>query len=117
MRRQTNGKAAGPDGLPYEMYENGGKAVIDRMTELFTQVREEERVPRMWNSCRVTLLHKGGYKSKNELKNYRPIALVNTGGVKCSMQCCVNGLDKRECYVSSRKIPVWTGELRIIGLW
>ena len=34
----------------------------------------------MWNECRVTLLHKGGYKSKNELKNYRPIALVNTVG-------------------------------------
>ena len=48
--------------------------------ELFNQVWEEERVPIMWNECRVTLLHKGGYKSKNELKNYRPIALVNTVG-------------------------------------
>ena len=48
--------------------------------ELFNQVWEEERVPIMWNECRVTLLHKGGYKSKNELKSYRPIALVNTVG-------------------------------------
>ena len=25
-------------------------------------------------------MHKGGYKSKNELKSYRPIALINTVG-------------------------------------
>ena len=34
MKRQKNGKSAGPDGIPYEMYRNGGKVVIDRMTEL-----------------------------------------------------------------------------------
>ena len=27
-----------------------------------------------------TLLHKGGHKRRNELKNYRPISLVNTVG-------------------------------------
>ena len=80
VKRQKNGKAAGLDEIPYEMYKNGGEVLIDRMTDLFNQVWEEERVPRMWNECRVTLLHKGGHKSKNELKNYRPIALVNTVG-------------------------------------
>ena len=69
-KKKKNGKAAGPDEIPNELYKNG-EVVIDRMTELFNQVWEEERVPRMWNECRVTLLHKGGYKSKNELKNYR----------------------------------------------
>ena len=47
------------------------EVMIDRMTELFNEVWEEERVPRKWNECRVTLIHKGRYKSKNELKNYR----------------------------------------------
>ncbi|MPC10915.1 hypothetical protein E2C01_003559 [Portunus trituberculatus] len=28
------------------------------MTEIVNQVWEEERVPIMWNECRVTLLHK-----------------------------------------------------------
>ncbi|XP_063857805.1 uncharacterized protein LOC135099405 isoform X1 [Scylla paramamosain] len=78
VRRQKNGKAAGPDDIPYEFYKNGGEVVIDRMTELFNRVWDEERVPRKWNESRVCLLHKGGFKSKNELKNYRPIALVNT---------------------------------------
>ena len=44
MKRQKNGKAAGPGGLTYEMYKIGGEVVIDRMTELFNQVWEEERV-------------------------------------------------------------------------
>lgn len=52
--------------------------MIERMTELFNKVWEKERVPKRWNECRVTLLHKGGCKSKNELKNYRPTALFNT---------------------------------------
>ena len=58
------------------MYKNGGEVVIDIMTELFNQVWEEEGVPRRWNECRVILLHKGGYKSKNELKNYRPMGYL-----------------------------------------
>ena len=35
VRRQNNGKAAGPDVIPYEMYKNGCKVLIDRMTDLF----------------------------------------------------------------------------------
>ena len=80
VKRQKNGKAAGLDDLPYELYKNGGEVMIDRLTELFNCVWEKERVPRKWNECRVTLLHKGGHKSKNELRNYRPIALLNTVG-------------------------------------
>ena len=38
VKRQKNGKAAGPDEIPYEMYKNGGEVMIDRMTELFNQV-------------------------------------------------------------------------------
>ncbi|MPC23226.1 hypothetical protein E2C01_016266 [Portunus trituberculatus] len=33
VKRQKNGKAAGLDGIPYEMYENGGEVVIDRCSE------------------------------------------------------------------------------------
>ena len=42
VKKQKNGKAAGPDEIPYELYKNGGEVVIDRMTELFNQVWEEE---------------------------------------------------------------------------
>ncbi|MPC31567.1 hypothetical protein E2C01_024861 [Portunus trituberculatus] len=48
VKRQKNGKAAEPDGILYEMYKNDGEVAID-------QVWEEEKVPRMWNECRVTV--------------------------------------------------------------
>ena len=80
VEKQRNCKAAGMDEIPYEFYKNGGNVMIDRMTELFNRVWEDERVPNEWNECRVTLLHKGKHKSKRDLKNYRPIALGNTIG-------------------------------------
>ena len=86
VKRQNNGRATGPDDIPFEFYKNGGEMVIDRMTELFNRAWEEERVPRKRNEYRLTLLHKEGYRSKIELKNYRPIALVNTvGKVFCAV--------------------------------
>ena len=34
VKRQKNGKAAGPDDIPYAFYKNGGEVMIDRMTKL-----------------------------------------------------------------------------------
>ena len=75
-----NGKSTGIDGVPYEMYKYGGKKVVDMLLKLFKIVWRDERVPKRWNESRVILLHKGGHKSKKELKNYRPIALNDTVG-------------------------------------
>ena len=102
VRKQKNAKAAGPDEVPYEFLKFGGDMVIEKMTELYNCVWEEERVPRKWNECKVTLLHKGGYKSKNELKNYRPIALGNTVGKVFSAV-----LNKRVCE--------WIERTRVLG--
>ena len=38
----------------------------------------KEYLPSKWNESKLTLIHKGGHKSKKELKNYRPIALTDT---------------------------------------
>ena len=78
VKRQKNGKAAGPDEIPYE--PNVQEWGIERMTDVFNRVWREEKVPKKWNEPRVTLLHKGGHKSNKELRNYRPIALTNTVG-------------------------------------
>ena len=80
LRKLKNEKANGPDMIPYEMYKYGGEIVVDKLYDLFGKIWDEEKVPDAWNSCNVTLLHKGGHKSKRELKNYRPIALGNTVG-------------------------------------
>ncbi len=80
VSKLKNKKAAGLDGIPYEMYKWGGEWMIRGLYKLFKKVWIEERVPSKWNESRVILLHKGGHKSKKELKNYRPIALADTVG-------------------------------------
>jgi hypothetical protein len=48
----------------------------------------------------VTFLHKAGHKSKKELKNYRPIALVDT----CSKIFC--GLDEQmQICMENKRVP------------
>lgn len=37
-------------------------------------------MPKNWNVCRVTFLHKGGHKCKSELRNHKPMALEDTIG-------------------------------------
>ena len=83
-------------------FKNGGEVMLDRMTELFNDVWEGERVPREWNECRVTLLHKGGHKSRRELKNYRPIALANTVG-------------KIFCAVLNERVSEWIEREGVLG--
>ena len=92
-----NGKAAGNDGVPYEMYRFGGDKVVEWLSELYKVVWREMKVPEKWNECKVILLHKGGHKSKKELKNYRPIALTDTIG---KIFCMVLNNRLRRCIES-----------------
>ena len=65
-----NGKAAGNDRIPYEMYKFGGRTMLEKMKELYVEIWRNEKVPERWNENRVTLLHKGGCKSKKQFKNW-----------------------------------------------
>ena len=78
LKKLKNSKAAGLDDIPNEFYKNGGEVMIQNIYMLFRKIWEKEEVPTEWNACRVRLVHKGGHKSKKEIKNYRPIALNDT---------------------------------------
>ena len=78
VKKLKNGKAPGMDGIPNEFYKEGGQGMLEEMHEMFACIWREERVPAAWNESRVTLIHKGGHKSKKEVKNYRPIAVCDT---------------------------------------
>ena len=80
LKDAKNNKAPGIDTIPYEMYKHGGKTTTRTLMELFNDVWEKEEIPEDWNVSKVKLQHKGGYKSKLLLKNYRPISLTNTMG-------------------------------------
>jgi len=77
VSKLKSGKAMGPDGLPNEFFREGGPNLVNLMYVLFRKIFEVDRAPGNWNESRVCLLHKGGYKDKKELKNYRPIAITN----------------------------------------
>ena len=102
------------------MYKYGGRKIVNMMLNLFNAVWKDERVSEKWNASRVILLHKGGHKSNKELKNYRPIALIDTMG-KIFCMCLnerikeaveVNGIigEEQNGFRINRR-----GE--IIGLW
>ena len=63
-----NGKAAEFDDLLYELYEDGGRCVTEKLYALFKEMWVNERAPDKWNECKVILLHEGGNKSKKEIQ-------------------------------------------------
>ncbi|KAF2344329.1 Reverse transcriptase domain [Trinorchestia longiramus] len=78
LKKVKNGKASGPDDIPYEFYKHSGESKIEMLRCLFDEIWRSERVPDEWNKCNLVLLHKGGHKNMKEIKNYRPIALADT---------------------------------------
>ena len=104
MKAIKAGKAGGTDGIIGEFIKYGGEALRQALTGLFRKIVEEGEVPQDWNRSRVTLAHKGGRKSKEDVGNYRPIAVINTlvnvfGWV---MRKSGNGLRRRRCSERSR---------------
>ena len=67
------------DEVPYEMFMYVGENVVHLLRKVYNNVWTEEKVPCKWNESKVVLLHKGGHKRK-ELRNYRPIALMDSIG-------------------------------------
>ena len=90
--------------------------MIDLLMNLFRAVWNAERMPDRLNESRIILLHKGGHKSMKELKNYRPIALMDTiGKVFCMLlnERMKRVLKRWVCCVKSRMVLGQTEEVRI----
>ena len=72
------GKAAGPDGIPSEIFKNGGKYLSDKILELFRLIWERESLhPDLRDANIVTIFKKG---SKLDCGNYRGISLLSIAG-------------------------------------
>ena len=86
LNKLKDNKAPGLDSIPYEMYKYGGGWIVDSLENLFAKIISEEKVPTDWNKCKIKLIHKGGNKNRKDLRNYRPIALINTvSKIFCSL--------------------------------
>ena len=51
IRALSAGKAAGPDGIPPDIYKHGGSAIRKQLLKLFIQCWNEGKVPPYARSC------------------------------------------------------------------
>lgn len=70
-------KAPGNDGIPFEFYTVFQNTILtDILTHQCNQTLQHSDIPESWNSTNTILIHKKN--NRNDLRNWRPIALINT---------------------------------------
>lgn len=79
IKQLQMGKAPGPDGIPPEIFKEGGEAIVIKLTELLQQFWEEGSVPQDFKDANIIHL----YKNKGDrasCDNHRGISLLSTAG-------------------------------------
>ena len=77
LKGMKNDKSPGLDGLTREFYVMNWKLIGDDLADVTANVYLQDRLPETWTEGLITLI----YKEKGdirELKNWRPITLLNT---------------------------------------
>ena len=79
IRRLQPGKAPGPDGIPPEIFKEGGPHIAQELTSLFQLFWEKEELPQDLKDANIVYLykHKG---DKTLCDNYRGISLLSIAG-------------------------------------
>lgn len=79
IKQLQAGKAPGPDGIPPEIFKEGGEAIATKLTELMQQFWEEGSVPQDFKDANIIHL----YKNKGDrasCDNHRGISLLSIAG-------------------------------------
>ena len=63
------------------MHKNWDDWIARSLSKLFKTIWSGEEVSTCRNENKVNLLDKGGHKSENQFKNYRPVSLSDTVGM------------------------------------
>uniref|UniRef100_A0A670KAD3 Reverse transcriptase domain-containing protein n=1 Tax=Podarcis muralis TaxID=64176 RepID=A0A670KAD3_PODMU len=70
------GKSPGPDGLTSKYYKILKDYLIQPLMEVSNEIMEGKKAPESWKEAFITLIPKSEAE-KTQLKNYRPISLLN----------------------------------------
>uniref|UniRef100_A0A803TVZ8 Reverse transcriptase domain-containing protein n=1 Tax=Anolis carolinensis TaxID=28377 RepID=A0A803TVZ8_ANOCA len=70
-------KAPGLDGFIAGFYKIEQEEVIAHLVQIMNLVLTESIIPKTWSEAEIIMIHKEG-KDQSDVKNYRPIALLNT---------------------------------------
>jgi exonuclease III len=76
VSRMKNNKAAGPDGIPAEIWKRLGDAGISWLTNLFNRILREKQIPESWRKSYLVPF----YKNKGDVRdcgNYRGVKLTS----------------------------------------
>ena len=73
------GKAAGPDGIPPEVFKAGGPPLVEKLTEFLCMCWEDGCLPQDLKDARIVHLYKGK-GDKSSCDNYRGISLLSIAG-------------------------------------
>ena len=102
VKALKTGKSAGTDEVVGEFIKYGGECLKSYLQKLFKKIIEKGEVPQDWQRSRVTLIYKGGGKSRKEIGSYRPIAVMNV-------------LAKVFGWVINTKLMNWAEENKVLG--
>ena len=75
----SNGKAPGPDAIPAEVYKAGGHILVEKLTELFKSIWEQESVPQEFKDASIIHLYKKK-GNRQSCDNHRSISLLSIAG-------------------------------------
>ena len=79
LKQTTPGKAPGADGIPADIFKNGGQALLDKLTSLFQEIWKAGQVPQDFKDAVVVHI----YKRKGDMTscdNHRGISLLCIAG-------------------------------------
>uniref|UniRef100_A0A670K7G8 Reverse transcriptase domain-containing protein n=1 Tax=Podarcis muralis TaxID=64176 RepID=A0A670K7G8_PODMU len=76
IQNMKQGKSPGPDGLTSKYYKILKDYLIQPLMEVSNEIMEGKKAPESWKEAFITLIPKLETE-KTQLKNYRPISLLN----------------------------------------
>ena len=75
IKEMKKGTAAGPDGLPSDLFHKGTDVLVKFLHPLFNKVYSCGQYPESWTKAMIYPLHKKGHRGS--VDNYRSISLLN----------------------------------------
>lgn len=76
IRTRKKNSAAGPDGIPYVVFKEGGSHSVQFLADLFKSLINFKMIPPSWKESKTVLLFKKG--EINDPHNWRPLSISNS---------------------------------------